>query len=114
MYKEDVILTNTHRIPLSLTNQFKDTFGLCDDISECNTAEELCEIVNKHYGYGTKTWSIDIDKPDSTRLIAKDTLGNIHYLIAHKEKASNSAFASIPDADLIMELINRGYTVTKA
>lgn len=109
MYKEELILTGKSRCPLALTNDFDDTFNLIDELLQCVSAKEFCNVANKYAKYGK--WIVDIDKSTETRLIHKDTLGNVRYLIATKTVDVN--LSSISDNDLIMELINRGYKVAK-
>ena len=114
MYKTKLTLTNPHRIPLALSNDFEDTFGLCDAVAKCRGAKQFCAVANKFYGANREVWFVDNDSVESTRLIRKDSLGNITYLIAYKEPCKpKSKLSSIPDADLISELITRGYKVSK-
>ena len=113
MYSEKIILTNPRRVPLSLTNCFDDSFSMCEEIAQCKTADELCKVVNEYDNHGN-VWSVASDSQNSTRLIKKDVFGNTVYLIASKkEDPGTGKFADISDQDLIMELIARGYKVSK-
>ena len=86
MYTGKLILTNTHRTPLALTNEFNDTFNFVDEVENCLTAEDFLTITNKFCKYGGG-WKMDKDNNSETRLCHKDSLGNIHYLIAKKQEA---------------------------
>lgn len=86
MYTGKLILTNTHRVPLALTNEFKDTFNFVDEVENCSTAKDFLIVTNEFSRYG-KTWKIDKDSKTETRLLNVDTLGNKHYLIAEKQEA---------------------------
>ena len=108
MYKEKLTLTNKRRTPYSLSNHFDDTFGLIDKIVECNNAEEFCNVARRYSRYGC-CWKIDKDDNKQTRLIWKDTLGNVFYLIAYKE--TKSRLAGFTSAELVEELQRRGFKV---
>lgn len=110
MYTGKLTLTNTRRVPLSLSNSFDDTFGMADEIKRCKSAEEYCSIANKYHRYGM-TWSIDSDSSQNTRLVTKDWLGNVTYLVANKQ--AESSLKNISDGELIEELISRGYKIHK-
>lgn len=107
-YKNNLTLTNPRRVPFSLSNQFDDTFGLTDMVSDCKNAEDFCAAANKYDRFHLK-WKIDKDSKNETRLTCKDTLGNIHYLIAYKE---DSGLPEIPTGNMITELRSRGYSVS--
>ena len=47
-YKNNLTLTNPRRVPFSLSNQFDDTFGLTDMVSDCKNAEDFCAAANKY------------------------------------------------------------------
>lgn len=93
MYTGKLILTNKQRTPFALSNNFDDTFGLVDAVKKCESAKEFCNVANK-YHYHKYKWSIDCDSDEDTRLVYKDVLGNVKYLIATKEeqKASSVVF----------------------
>ena len=107
-YKNNLTLTNPRRVPFSLSNQFDDTFGLTDMVSDCKNAEDFCAAANKYDRFHLK-WKIDKDSKNETRLTCKDTLGNIHYLIAYKE---DPGLPEIPTGNMITELRSRGYSVS--
>lgn len=107
-YKNNLTLTNPRRVPFALSNQFDDTFGLTDMVSDCKNAEDFCAAANKYDRFHLK-WKIDKDSKNETRLTCKDTLGNIRYLIAYKE---DSGLSEIPTGNMITELRSRGYSVS--
>lgn len=72
-YKNNLTLTNPRRVPFSLSNQFDDTFGLTDMVSDCKNAEDFCAAANKYDRFHLK-WKIDKDSKNETRLTCKDTL----------------------------------------
>lgn len=110
MYSDNLILTNKSRAPLNLTNLFEDTFGLCDAVKDCKDADAFCKTASKHARWKC-TWSIARDDATQTRLQYEDRLGNIYYLIANK--TGNVCLKDVPDNDLVMELISRGYKVSR-
>lgn len=65
-YKNNLILTNPRRVPFSLSNQFDDTFGLTDMVSDCKNAEDFCVAANKYDRFHLK-WKIDKDSKNETR-----------------------------------------------
>lgn len=77
-------------------------------VSDCKNAEDFCAAANKYDRFHLK-WKIDKDSKNETRLTCKDTLGNIHYLIAYKE---DSGLPEIPTGNMITELRSRGYSVS--
>ena len=83
LYSGEVALTNTHRVPMSLTNAFDDTFSLCDEVAECCSTEELCRIIRKYHRF-KKDWKLEKDSASSTRLSWTDSLGNKDILIVYK------------------------------
>lgn len=83
MYTGELRLVTKNSIPLSLADNFDNTFELIDSIKDCKSSNDLCKIVNNYHIYGYH-WSIDKDCKENTRLISKDTLGNIKYLIVKK------------------------------
>lgn len=70
-YKNNLTLTNPRRVPFSLSNQFDDTFGLTDMVSDCKNAEDFCAAANKY-----------------DRLLKLDLLHMFHMEngVLHKEK----------------------------
>ena len=66
-YKNNLTLTNPRRVPFSLSNQFDDTFGLTDMVSDCKNAEDFCAAANKYDRFHLK-WKIDKDSKNETRL----------------------------------------------
>lgn len=113
MYGEKVILTNRQSLPLSLSNIFYDTVSLCEEIQECKNAEELCKVVSDPKHFRLKNpWIIAKDNKCMTRLQNADMLGNVLYLIMYK--AGNVMLKDFPDQELVMELLSRGYTVSKS
>ena len=114
MYSEEIVLTNRQRTPLSLINIFEDTFSLCEEIQECKNAEELRKVVSKpKYFHSRNPWIIVKDSDCMTRLQNTDILGNVRYLIVHKTKTGNVMLKDFPDQVLVMELLSRGYIVSK-
>lgn len=114
MYKSNISLTNPRGTAFAISNKFKDTFLLQDAVIKCRGAKSLCTTVNKFASYDK--WVVDSDTEVQTRLKTVDTLGNIHYFIAYKqpkETVAKSKLSTISDADLIAELITRGYKVSK-
>ena len=83
MYTGKIALTNPREVPLSLTNDFHDTFGLKEDVAFVDTIEELLETVNEHSFY--RKWSVARETPKYTRLKSTDNLDNIHYLLIYKQ-----------------------------
>lgn len=113
MYSEKIILTNKRRVPLSLTSRFRESFLMCDEIGECSGPDELCEIVNLYESHGYK-WKVEADNDSETRLSTVDAIGNDYILIVKKVQGSkDSRFSGIPTSDLIMELLERGFQVSK-
>lgn len=90
MYTEKIIMANKHRTPISLSSYFDNSFCLVDDIKNCQNAKDVCNVVNTYYKYKYQ-WSIDHDSKENTRLICKDSFGNIMYLIATKEQKTDIA-----------------------
>lgn len=119
MYSSNVRLTCPHRFLYPLHSEFDNSFKLCDEIAEATCAEEVCEIAKKYNKYRNCThpnkWEIDADTPNSTRLITTDGNGNITYLVAYKiqPKVTSPKIDNMSDEKLIMELIKRGYSVSK-
>ena len=83
MFSGKLTLTNPNRVPLSLTNDFDNTFLLEDEIEECRSVTEAIKVLNKYSIY--KNWTMDKDKSNHVRFKSVDRLGNIHYLLAYKE-----------------------------
>lgn len=79
-----VFLTNQKRVPLALTNEFDDTFGLEEDIFDCACGDiaRLTRIANSFAKYSM--WRVVRDDDRYTRLSSKDCWGNEHYLICYK------------------------------
>lgn len=84
MYTGALELTNNHKTPFALSNNFNDTFGLTDSVKKCKSSEEFCNVVNKYHNY-KYVWHIYADYKESTILAYTDALGNRKYLIAMKE-----------------------------
>ena len=101
MYTGKVFLTNKNRTPLSLTNDFDDTFNMIDEIKDCEDISKLTRIADAYSFY--RYWKVDRDDKDETRLSSKDNLGNVHYFICKKQKLavpkmnSNSVKEMFPD-----------------
>ena len=110
MYSNKLILTNKSRVRLSLTNLFEDTFGLSEAVTDCKDADAFCKTASK-YARWKCAWSIARDDATQTRLQYEDRLGNVYYLIANK--TGNVCLKDLSDNELVMELIIRGYKVSK-
>lgn len=110
MYSDNLILTNKSRVPLSLTNLFEDTFGLSEAVTDCKDADAFCETATKYMRWDC-IWTVVRDDATKTRLQYEDRLGNIYYLIANKTE--NVCLKNFSDNELVMELISRGYKVSR-
>lgn len=84
-YTGKVQLTNYKRTPLSLANDFDESFLLVDVIKESNSAQEVCNATNKYDKRG-KCWSVEKDSKEETRLVQKGEMGYREYLICEKKK----------------------------
>lgn len=111
MYTKNINLTDPRRNAYALSNIFDDSYGMIDEIVECNDINNLVDIVRRYSK--RMTWKIIKDSEDSTRLGYTDGLGNQYYLIVKKVKQSTIDLADVRTADLIAELEARGYTVRK-
>lgn len=70
-YKNNLTLTNPRRVPFSLSNQFDDTFGLTDMVSDCKNAEDFCAAANKYDRFHLK-WKIDKDSKNEPNHILQE------------------------------------------
>lgn len=88
MYTGRIILTNKSRVPLSLTNDYDDTFSLEEAVMDCEKAEDLPELASKYHRFHANM-KLESDNARYTRLSYQDTLGNVHYLLIYKEEAAS-------------------------
>lgn len=109
MYSGKLSLTNPSGTPYSLSNEFTDQYLFSEAVRECNSAQELLAVANQYKRYRYNL-IIDTDIPAYTRISFKDTLGNVFYLIAYREKPNNR-LSTVSDEDLIAELESRGYQI---
>lgn len=56
-------------------------------------------------------WTIARDDATQTRLQYEDRIGNVYYLIANK--TGNVCLKNFSDNELVMELISRGYKISR-
>lgn len=112
MYTGKLSLTNKKRVPLSLTNNFDDIFGLEDELKECKSAEDFLNTANRFHIFGYR-WKIDKDNKDNTRLVYADKLGNIHYLIATKKPLTEAETVSTLNFKTFMEMYDNWNGITK-
>lgn len=83
-YTGKVSLTNPKRVPFCLSNDFDNSFELCEETKDCTSPEAFLKIAQKYHRYKAKM-KIERDNTSYTRLSYVDAMGNIHYLIAYKE-----------------------------
>ena len=85
MFTGRLSLTNPHRVPLALCNDFDNPFLLEDEIEECQSVDAAVKILNKYSLY--RKWSLEKipSKRNFARFKSVDQLGNIHYLLAYTE-----------------------------
>lgn len=110
MYLDNLILTNKSRAPLKLTNLFEDTFGLSEAVTDCKDADAFCKTAIKYMRWDC-IWTIARDDATQTRLQYEDRIGNVYYLIANK--TGNVCLKNFSDNELVMELISRGYKISR-
>ena len=117
MYKNDIILLDTlekNPLPKPLGYTFNTPDEFRNKVVNATCAEEiriLAEEYNIYNRYIDKTtWYVTMDTPTKTEL-ANNTGG---YLIVYKTNESSTKASSLSDEELVMELIKRGYTISKA
>jgi len=82
MYTGKLTLTNPNRVPFALSNDFRNSMELEFDLEDCTSVKEAQNAVNAQSLF--RHWSVMRDTDTRTVFESKDTLGNIHYLIAAK------------------------------
>ena len=111
MYKEDLLLTDSRKNRFSLTYEFTHPLAMCEEMLHCDNADEVRAVVNRYATFKAYSWEIVSDGATYTKLKHIDCFGNIKYLFACKTVPSK--MAGFSDDELVIELINRGYKVSK-
>ena len=111
MYKKDLLLTDSKRNRFSLIYEFSHPLAMCEEMLHCDNADEVRAVVNRYATFKAYSWEIVSDEATYTKLKHIDCFGNIKYLFAFKTVPSK--MAGFSDDELVIELINRGYKVSK-
>ena len=111
MYKEDLLLTDSKRNRFSLIYEFTNPLAMCEEMLHCDNADEVRTVVNRYATFKAYAWEIVSDEASYTKLKHIDCFGNVKYLFACKTVSSK--LADFSDDELVIDLINRGYKVSK-
>ena len=111
MYKKDLLLTDSKRNRFSLIYEFSHPLAMCEEMLHCDNADEVRAVVNRYATFKAYSWEIVSDEASYTKLKHIDCFGNVKYLFAYKTVLSK--LADFSDDELVIELIKRGYKVSK-
>ena len=122
-YDEIIAFSNACISKMSyLSTYFSDFDVMKKKIKRCKTAEELRKLINRHYVFcnlwkirheGKNTITLMNDAKEILIISKKEIIVSPQNTSCHETKAVHSELKEISTENLIMELTQRGYKVSK-